>query len=141
MTTKFKVDDERSQFHAVRAVQDLPLNKPWLIEIKRYTKKRTGGQNNYHWGGLIGDFVEQGFFDGRQFEAEDWHYYFKKKFLPEMAEDELTLDGYQKWREMPDGELKLVGSTTQLTTKGFSQFLEQCYALGSELGIRFTANV
>lgn len=45
-----------------------------------------------------------------------------------------------KWLEMPDGRLKMIGSTTKLTTSGFSDYLEQCYALGCDLDVRFTAN-
>jgi hypothetical protein len=43
---------------------------------------------------------------------------------------------------LPDGTLKMVGSTTKLTTKGMSVYFEQLYAYAvSELDVRFSANV
>ena len=39
-----------------------------------------------------------------------------------------------------DGGQHLVGSTTQLTVRGFSDFLEQVFAFGSSLGVQFSAN-
>lgn len=38
------------------------------------------------------------------------------------------------------GERILIGSTTQLTTGGFSDYLEQVYSYGANLGVLFTAS-
>ena len=91
------------------------------------------------WAGMLGDFAEQGVIDGRRFSQKVWHEYLKEKFLPDFPQDGITLKGYEKWLEMPSGEIRLVGSTTKLTTKGFSEYITQCHAFGAgELGIRFT---
>ena len=137
----FKVDDQRSKFHAVRAMHDLTLDKPMMVTIEPFKSKRSRSQNSYLWATLISDFVEQGFFEGRQFSQVVWHEFLKRQFLPEYENPEETLAGYQKWEEIPDGKLLMVGSTTKLTKQGFSNYLEKCYAFGAELGVRFSANV
>lgn len=137
----FKIDDERSQFHAVRAVQYLALDKPVQVTIEPFKAKRSTPQNSYLWAALLGDFVEQGFFEGRQFSLVVWHEFLKRQFLPEYENQEETLEGYQKWAELPGGELLMVGSTTKLTKRGFNNYMEKCYAFGAEMGIRFTARV
>ena len=107
--------------------------------IEPFVKKRTIPQNKKMWSSMIGDFADQGRMNGERYEAEDWHYFLKKNFLAGEYQEGITLPGYVKWRAMPDGELKLVGSTTDLTTKGMSEYLEKCYAFGSsELDIHFT---
>jgi hypothetical protein len=77
--------------------------------------------------------------EGKRYSEEVWHEILKARFLPDQPTDGITLKGYKKWLEMPDGSMHLVGSTTKLTTRGFSKYLEDCMAWGaSELGIRFT---
>mgnify|MGYP000658249821 CR=1 FL=1 len=63
--------------------------------------------------------------------------YFKKEYLPEEFNPDLCKEGYQKWDYDPSGDRVCVGSTTELTVKGFSQYLEQIYAFGAEQGVRF----
>jgi hypothetical protein len=63
------------------------------------------------------------------------------KFLPEdndLEIEDLAKSGYQKWAIDPMGNKVLIGSTTQLTKKGFSQYLEQIHAYGASLGVMFS---
>ena len=53
---------------------------------------------------------------------------------------ELCKEGYIKWDVDPLGERVLVGSTTQLTVRGYSDYLEQVHVLGAEMGVQFHAN-
>lgn len=59
---------------------------------------------------------------------DTWHRFFKKMFLPEEYIEGITKDGYEKWQVMPDGSMDLIGSTTQLTKRGMSDYIEQIYA-------------
>lgn len=137
----FKLSDDASKNTIIRAVNALRLECAWQVTIEPFKAKRSQPQNKYLWAALVGDFVEQGFFEGRQFSADVWHEFLKRSFLPEYENPEETLTGYQKWEELPGGGLMMVGSTTKLTSVGFSNYLEKCYAYGCELGIRFSANV
>lgn len=102
-------------------------------------KKRTIPQNRLLWAGMLGDFAEQGQINGRKFNAATWHHFLKEEFLPNQPEEGITSDDYEKWTEAPFGRLILTGSTTKLTTKGFSDYMEKCFAFGcTDLGIRFT---
>jgi len=122
-------------------ILNLKLDGSMVVEIKKYVKKRTNQQNSLAWAGMLNDFSMQVIIDGRKFLPETWHEQLKRNFLPESYDDELTLKGYQKWDLLPDDSMKLVGSTTKLTTKGFSQYMEACYAYGaSEFGVRFSTN-
>lgn len=133
-----KADDNYSLQKAVQLLSKQVINRPVIITMREETKKRSGEQNRLQWAGMLGDFEKQATLAGHRFSAAVWHEYCKEKFLPDTFIVGKTLKGYQKWVEMPDGRLKTIGSTTQLTTSGFSDYLEQCYAFGCELGVKFT---
>jgi hypothetical protein len=112
------------------------------VVIQKHVKKRTNGQNRYQWTAILGDISRQVRIDGKGFTPVIWHEHLKGLFLPDEASEELTLPDYVKWAEMPDGTLKMVGSTAKLTTMGMSIYFEQLYAYAvTELDVRFTANV
>lgn len=73
----------------------------------------------------------------RTYDKEVWHEYFKREFLPEQSDGELTKEGYLKWAFLPNGDRVLKGSTTDLTVKGFARYLEQVYAFGAQHGVQF----
>ena len=140
MKVTFRIN-QRTQFYAAKAVNDLPTDESMVVIIQRYTKKRTNGQNKYQWKAILGDISRQVRIDGKGFTPKIWHEHLKGLFLPDEASEELTLPDYVKWQEMPDGTLKMVGSTTKLTTKGMSIYFEEIYAYAvTELNVRFMAN-
>lgn len=123
----------------------LPLDdkNPIEVLVREEPKKRTLSQNSLMWVGPLKDMEEQGFHDGKQFSADMWHYLFKVMYLPEDGDPELsqlTRDGYKKWDYAPNGDRLLVGSTTELTKKGFSQYIEQLYAHGASMGVMFRSS-
>ncbi len=136
---KFFLLDEDVRARALAALKNAPLG----IEVvfREEEKKRSRDANSYQWAGMLGDFAREGWIDGKRYSEEVWHVWLKTKFLPDQPTDGLTLKGYRKWIEMPDGSMSMVGSTTKLTTRGFSKYLEECMAFGAqELGIRFTVS-
>lgn len=136
----FILNNPQAKANAIRMINEASFEFPLEVGIFPFKKKRTGEQNKLMWRSMIGDFTQQGIINGRQFSAEVWHEYLKEKFLPEELTQGETLKGYKKYIEMPNGNLKMVGSTTQLTTVGMTNYLEACYAFGAELGIRFSSN-
>jgi hypothetical protein len=131
----------RDQVDRVLAlVQNLPLDrdKPLEVLIREEVRGRKLDQNALMWVGPLADIAAQAWVDGRQFSAEVWHEFAKKEFLPEEFDAELCKDeNYRKWDFDPAGDRVLVGSTTQLTVKGFSMYLEQLHAFGGSLGVQF----
>jgi hypothetical protein len=137
----FKIDSEQSKFYAIQAIKAISdYTKPMQITIEPEKKRRSTAQNSLMWVSLLGDFSMQVDFDGKKFLPDIWHDQLKKQFLPETIGTEETLSGYKKWDEMPDGSLKMVGSTKLLTKLGMENYLHKCYAYGCELGIKFTAS-
>ena len=134
------IDSDRAQFHAAQRVNGLPTDGSMVVTIKPYSKRRTSEQNRLQWAGMLGDIAKQAQIAGRFFSEQVWHEHCKERFLPDVHVDGITLKNYVKWIEMPSGNLKMVGSTTQLTTKGMTDYLDQCYALGCEMGVRFTTS-
>ncbi|MDE3023698.1 MAG: recombination protein NinB [Pseudomonadota bacterium] len=123
-----------------RVLDNLPLDSdhPLQVRFSEQQKIRTPDQNSLMWSGALSDISEQGWVEGKRYSAEVWHYQFKLWFLPEEFEDNLTKEGYRKWDISPNGDRVLIGSTTQLTTRGMSDYLEQIYAYGTqELGVKF----
>lgn len=126
---------------AVRLLGNLPLDpdKPLELVIREERKARAPDHNAAYWSGPLRDIATQAWIDGRQYSAEVLHEHYKREYLPEEADPELTCEGYRKWDFTPAGERVLVGSTTQLTRKGFALYLVQVEAFGAQLGVQFSA--
>jgi hypothetical protein len=129
---------------AIAAVNNAPTGQNLEVLIREVTKKRTESQNALMFASAIKDIAEQVWVEGRQYDKDTWHRYLKKYFLPDETSEpyihELVKDPatYKKFATSPDGEQECVGSTTQLTKYGFSQYLEQIYAFGASNGVLFT---
>lgn len=125
---------------AIALLRNVPLDpaKPLEVLVREEVKARKPDQNSLYWAGPLRDIAEQCWTDDRQFSAEVWHSYFKRQFLPEDYDPDLCkTEHYRKWDYGPDGEPELVGSTTDLTIKGFAQYLEQIHAFGANMGVEF----
>jgi len=131
---------------ALAMVRNAPVYAEDSLELVLREQKKTRGlsANAKMWVGPLADIAEQGWVDGKRFSAEVWAEFFKKHNLPDPDADDFDLthvkDGYIKWDYTPDGERVLVGSTTQLTIKGFSVYLEKMHADGANIGVQFSAN-
>lgn len=125
---------------AIALLRNLPLDedKPLEVLVREEVKARKLDQNSLMWAGPLKDIAEQAWIEKRQHSAPVWHEYFKQQFLPDFYDPELCKDeGYQKWAEGPGGDQVLVGSSTDLTVRGFAQYLEQIHAFGAALGVEF----
>lgn len=132
--------DDKVRALAVAAVQNAPADIEVVLREK--VKVRKPAQNALMWASALKDIASQAWFEGRQFSEEVLHEHMKREFLPETFDAELPRlvkdpDTWVKWEYLPDGERILVGSTTKLTTYGFSQYMEQVYAFGAGLGVMF----
>ncbi len=106
--------------------------------VREEVKGRKLDQNALMWVGPLKDIAEQCWIDGRSYSADIWHEYFKEQFLPEEFDQELCKnEQYRKWDESPGGRRLLVGSSTDLTIKGFAQYLDQIHAFGGSMGVEF----
>lgn len=114
--------------------------RPLRVLIGEAPKVRKLDQQALLFAGPMRDIAEQAWIDGRQYSVEILHAYCKRQFLPEDFDPEQCLEGYAKWDTDPSGERILVGSTKQLTVRGYSDYLEQVYAFGAALGVQFSAN-
>ena len=135
-----RTEAQRATLHAL--IDSLPLDdrKPLEAVIREEVKARKPDQNALMWVGPLADIAEQGYVNGRTYSDVAWHEHFKAEFLPEEFDPELCKEGYRKYDYTPAGDRVLVGSTTQLTIKGFAQYLEQVIAFGANLGVQFHAN-
>lgn len=122
-------------------IPNLPLDEenPLEVLIREPVKARGLDQNALMWVGPLADIAAQAWVDGRQYSAEVWHEHFKRLYLPEEFDQELTKDGYRKWDYTPAGDRVLIGSTTQLTKRGFALYLQQVEAEGAGMGVMFGA--
>lgn len=138
----FLLRDERVRDTLVAAVRNLPLDAMYPLEvvIREPVKGRKLSQNAAMWAGALRDISEQAWVQGRRHSAEVWADFFKRELLPEDFNPEMCKEGYRKWDIDPGGERILIGSTTQLTVKGFSEYLMAMEAYGASLGVLFTAS-
>ena len=140
---KFTLNSQEAKQSCIKQIQaiDVNFNPIMDVEILPYKKPRTLAQNSLMWAGMMNDFSTQGIINGKQFAVPVWHEYLKELFLPEHFEEGITKKNYIKWLELPNGKLRLVGSSTALTTIGMVQYMERCYHYGAyELEIKFSAS-
>lgn len=140
---KFRLIGEMQREAAIAAIRNAPLDpdKPLEALLREEVKARKPDQNALMWVGPLADIAEQGYVNGRTYAADVWHEFFKREYLPEEFDPALCKEGYRKWDYTPDGSRVLVGSTTQLTVKGFAQYLTKVEAYARiELGVQFHAN-
>lgn len=125
---------------AIALLNNLPIDadKPIQVLVREEPKLRRPDANALMWAGPLADIAEQAYVKGRRYSAEVWHEALKDDFLPAEFDPELTKEGYVKYDITPSGKRVLVGSTTQLTVRGFSQYLEQVHAFGASLGVVYT---
>ena len=137
----FRLIDEGVRDRLINALRHLPIDpmRPLEVVVREEQKKRKMDQQALMWAGPLHDISEQAWLEGRQFAPEIWHEFAKKQFLPEDYDPELCMEGYKKWAVDPLGDRVLVGSTTQLTVRGMSQYIEQLHAFGASLGVMFHA--
>lgn len=117
----------------------IDMHKPLELVIREQQKERKLDQQALMWVSQLADISAQAYVNGRTYSAELWHEFFKREYLPDEYDPELCKEGYRKWDYSPDGERVLIGSTTQLTVKGFAQYLTQIEAHGASLGVMFGA--
>ena len=117
----------------------IDMHKPLELVIREQQKTRKLDQQSLMWVSQLADISAQAYVNGRTYSAEVWHDFFKREYLPDEYDPELCKEGYRKWDYSPDGERVLIGSTTQLTVKGFAQYLTQIEAHGASLGVMFGA--
>ena len=125
---------------AINAIQNAPIDieRPLEVIIREEQKERSLSANALMWAGPLNDIATQAWVHGKQYSALIWHEYFKEKFLPDFPDFTQVKEGYRKYEETPDGRRVLIGSTQNLTTHGYSLYMEQIYAYVSELGVRFS---
>lgn len=137
-TRSFHLISSAVQQNAAMVLSQLPCDGTIEIIIKEFKLKRRNEANSLYWVRLA-EIAEQGWIAGARFSGEAWHILFREKYLPEAYTEGITLEGYVKWVMLPDGERRMVGSTTKLTTTGFAQYLEQVTAFGAhELAVHFS---
>lgn len=141
-TRKILLRGEMQRDAAIALIRNLPADadKPLEIVVREEVKARRPDANALMWAGPLKDIAEQAYVDGRTFSAEVWHEHFKEQFLPDEFDAELCKEGYRKYDITPAGKRVLIGSTTELTVKGFSEYLEQVFSFGASLGVLFHAN-
>ena len=131
---------------AENMIRNAPLDpdKPLELILREESKGRRLDQNAAMWSGPLFDIAAQAWVDRRQFIAEVWHEHFKRKYLPENDDPDLVLlvknpETYRKWDITPSGDRVLIGSTTQLTERGFAMYMLKIEADGGGLGVEFHA--
>lgn len=128
---------------AIATMMRVPLDadKPLQFVLQEEQKPRTLSQNALMWVSSLKDIAEQVYVQGRVFDEKTWHEYFKEKYLPDDDDPDLkklAKKKYQKWVILPNGNRRLIGSTTDLLIKGFSNYLEQVHAWGGNHGVEFS---
>lgn len=138
--------NESVKTHALTVIGNLPVDGTLELVIQQRKKTRSKSQNSLMWGARIKDISIQAWINGKQFSGYVWHDHFKREYLPEGNEENFSMlvknpAAYKKWEESPRGERVLVGSTTQLTTFGMTEYMTQVEAYASQiLGVMFSAD-
>jgi hypothetical protein len=147
-TRTIRLVGEQQLNTALALLPNLPIDakNPLELVFREEVKARKLDQNGAMWAGTLKDIEQQAYFNGRRFSDVVWHEFFKEEFLPddtmvcfdpEMVKDPIK---YKKYDYTPKGKRVLVGSTTELTVKGFAIYLTQVEAFGANLGVQYRVN-
>lgn len=118
---KLVVGTEQMRQRALEVIQELDLEKPWQIEIKRYQKNRSLQANALYWKWLSIIHNETGQ------DKDDVHEVMMRKFLePRIVHRSPGAES---------GPAFEVYSTRRLTTAQFSEYLDKIHAWASSFGI------
>ena len=94
---------------------------------KALTKGRSGEQNRTYWGNIVTPLAS--YLEG--YSTDEVHELLKYKFLSQFRFVKSPKNGTVE-------EVRLIKSTTKLTTKEFMTFMEACIRWASELGCPIT---
>ncbi len=131
---------QRSTLIALAGNIPCDAENPLEIVVREPVKVRGLDANARMWVGPLKDLSIQAYVNGRTFSDVVWHEHCKREYLPETFDPDLCKEGYQKWDYTPSGDKVLVGSTTQLTKRGFALYLQQVVFFGESLGVQFSAS-
>src|SRR5690606_16923053 len=95
-------------------------DKAWLVEIKRYARRRSDQQNRYLWGVVYPAFLRV--LPG--WEAGDVHEYLLGEHF-----------GWERLEGMGRTRLKPIKRSSKLTKAEFSEYTEFCQRKGAEHGV------
>lgn len=124
MATEIIIRDEALRQNAIDVLASLDLSRPYVMQVKRYVKKRTLSQNNLMWMWLnqVADLVSE----HTGYDAEDIHEFCKRKFLPASGRVAVLIGGEYVERL----------TTTKMTTLEMSAYMNAIDAWASmELGL------
>lgn len=137
----YRIINKAVQANCIAMVSNLPLDGSMEVVIREYKKISTNEQRRRMFGFVVAEIAEQAEFNGRKYPTAVWHEVLKEKFLPNSFIPGITREGYVKYIEMPNGSLKIIGSTKQLTTRGHMNYVLECEAWAAqELGVKFSAS-
>lgn len=111
------IQNQIDRIKVLSAIQDLKENVHWIVDIKRYRKKRTLSQNKLYWLWINCIAYETGN------KPDDIHDYLKNRFLP------------KRKIKIFDEIKEVTMSTTELNTKQFTDYLNAIDADISTEGI------
>jgi len=123
----------------LQLIPALPLDeeKPLQVIIREAVDERSLAQNKLMWA-MINDVSDQVWLNRRKYLPDVWNIYFKQLFLPDYPEEGITRVNYCKWGKGMEGEQVLIGSTTDLTIKGMTKYLDEINRYASEYGVVFS---
>lgn len=97
--------------------------RPMAVLVTEHKSKRNTQQNKLIWV-VLNQIASNAWVNGKQFSAEAWHEFFKRKFIG--------------CNELPNGQTLGI-STTTLDIAAFAEYVTQIQAYaGTELGIELT---
>jgi hypothetical protein len=96
------------------------LQGMWRVELCRYHKRRTDAQNRWYWPAYVQPFAQYRRDQGEEFTDQQAHEFYKGEFL-NVGETRIVspVTGEEIVR-------KKTGSTKDLNTAQFSEYLEKC---------------
>lgn len=137
----YRLTSAAVMMNASGMLHNLPVDGSVEVIFRDYKKASTQEQRKLMFGIRLAEIAEQAWVNGRQFDVATWHEFFKVQFLPEVFMEGETLDGYAKWKEMPNGRMAMVGSTTRLTTRGQCNYATRIESYAAqELGVQFSSD-
>ena len=110
--TTYRISDYKIKLNCIVFIQNLDIDKEWLVTIKPYKKQRSVSQNCLLWlwyGNILRHIYES---KGELYSPDDIHEWMK---IPRLQPELVSIEGEA---------VRVRKSTKKLNTKEFTEYLE-----------------
>lgn len=124
MTQQIILRDQQDRVKVCNLIEQLAIEKPWVIEIREHRLRRTDEQNRYLWGLVYQTILDAGGNDLAGWTKDDLHDYFLGEHF-----------GWEELSGLGKKRIRPLRRSSKLSIEEFSSYIAFIQQRCAELGI------